>query len=84
MADVVVSCSGTGKRKTCAVMEGDDVTMWDCKKNRNGNWSCKQYPDLPAPRTGPRPGTAIDVVRAVLDAKLAAVPRRKRRASKRR
>jgi hypothetical protein len=83
MASVVVSCSGTGKRKTCTVMEGDDVTMWDCKKNRSGAWSCKQYPDLPAPRTGSRPGTEIDVVRAVLDAKLAVGPRRKRTSKRR-
>jgi hypothetical protein len=58
-------------------MEGDDVTMWDCKKNKKGKWTCTQYPDLPAPRTGGRPGTEIDVIRAVMDAKAEKAPRRK-------
>ena len=70
MADsVVVACNGSKKRKTCSVMDGDDVTIWECKKNRNGSWSCKQLPDIPPTRTRPGSGTGTDVVRAVLDAR---------------
>jgi hypothetical protein len=70
MADsVVVACNGSKRRKTCSVMDGEDVTIWECKKNRNGTWSCKQLPDVQPTRTGPGAGLGTDVVRAVLDAK---------------
>jgi hypothetical protein len=54
MPDPVVSCSTLGAKKGhqwCFVVEGEDLTVLDCKKKKNGTYSCEDV----TMRTIPRP-----------------------------
>lgn len=54
MADKVVSCSTLGAKKGhtwCFVVEGENLTVLDCKKKGTKNYSCEDV----TMRTIPRP-----------------------------
>ena len=56
-AETVVSCSTLGAKKGhtwCFVVEGEDLTVLDCKKKKTGGYSCT---DVTMRRTISRPLT---------------------------
>ena len=62
--DVKVVCtSGIKGSRICVVTEGDEDSVWECKKNRDKKtWNCKQLPPVAA-RTEEEEAAVVTAVR---------------------